>query len=92
MVKRKNIKTKKISSLSVDICDLKTVDEKPLRFKPFGMKIITAEKNNIIYFGNVEKIAEKIDMPVKEIEEWIDQGKGIVYKNGFKVNLNIEEL
>ena len=56
------------------------------------MKIILAKKNNIIYFGNVEKIAEKIDMPVEEIEEWIDQGKGIVYKNGFKVNLNTEEL
>ena len=56
------------------------------------MKIITAEKNNIIYLGSVKKIAEKVDVSEEEIQDWINKNQGIVYKNKFKVNLNIEEL
>lgn len=89
MVKRKNIKTKKISSLSFDICDLKVYEE-PLKFKSFRMKMITAEKNNIIYLGSVKTIAKRIGVNESNIQDWIDQGKRIVHKHGFKVYLNIE--
>ena len=31
------------------------------------IKVISAEKNNIIYLGNVKKIAKKVDVPEEEI-------------------------
>ena len=55
-------------------------------------KLIIAEKDNVTYYGSIEKISAKIGVHRNSISNWIRDKKFIVYKNGFKIKTNTEKL
>lgn len=56
------------------------------------MKIISAKKENKIYYGNMKQVADLIGVNPETVRRWNRSDKEIVYKNGYEINLNTEKL